>query len=62
MQHVSLKKVVRGLRASIEGKFGLAAVQVCFPPRLWKSKSLTHLAQGRHGQHAQNMHQNSYDS
>lgn len=46
MQHVSLKKMVRGLRASIEGKFGLAAVQVCFPPGLWKSRSLTYLAQG----------------
>ena len=27
-QHESLKKVIRGLRASIEGKFGLAGVQV----------------------------------
>lgn len=30
-QHESLKKVVRELRASIEGKFYLAAVQASFP-------------------------------
>lgn len=29
LQHESLKKVVRELRASIEGKFGLVTVQVC---------------------------------
>lgn len=31
LQHDSLKKVVRELRASIEGKFNLAAVQVGQP-------------------------------
>ena len=29
LQHESLKKVVRELRASIEGKFGLVTVKVC---------------------------------
>ncbi len=40
-QHESLKKVVRELRASIEGKFCLAAVQASHPlirPGLWEAK------------------------